>query len=86
MHVQTGDVAGVSLLTSNSLPIVASGATGYSLMAHTALNAPMMLLTSDPNQALNMALHFYPTIDKLVFIIFIFVCVMPRMHCKNLGG
>jgi hypothetical protein len=62
MRVQIGDVAGVSLPTSNPLPIVASGATGYSLMTHTALNAPVTLLMSDLSQASTMALHLYPTI------------------------
>ena len=68
VRVQPGDVAGVSLPTSYPLPIVASGATGYSLMTHTALNAPMTLLTSDLSQALNTALHLYPTIGKLLFM------------------
>ena len=74
IRVQTGDVAGVSLPTSNPLPIVASGATGYILMTHTALNAPMTLLISDLSQASNMALHLYPTIGKLLFVS---LCVMP---------
>ena len=60
--VQTGDVAGVSLPTSYPLPIVASEATGYSLMTHTGQNAPMMLLRSDLIPVLDMALHLYPTI------------------------
>jgi hypothetical protein len=62
VRVQTGDIAGVSLPTSNPLPIVASGATGYTLMTHTALNAPVMLLMSDLSQTSSMALHLYPTI------------------------
>ena len=64
VQVETGDVVGVSLPTSNPLPIVASGATGYSLTTHTALNVPMMILISDLTQTLDMALHLYPTIGK----------------------
>ena len=62
MHVETGDIVGVSLPTSNPLPIVASGATGYSLMSQNALSAPMTLVMSALSQASNMALHLYPTI------------------------
>ena len=64
VQVETGDVVGVSLPTSNSLPIVASGATGYSLMTHTALNAPMTILTSLLTPASNMTFHLFPTIGK----------------------
>ena len=64
VRVETGDVVGVSLPTSNPLPIVASGATGYSLMTHTALNAPMTILMSVLTPASDMALHLYPTIGK----------------------
>jgi hypothetical protein len=68
VRVQTGDVTGVSLPTSNPLPIVASGATGYTLMTHTALNAPVTLLMSDLSQASSMALHLYPTIGNYALI------------------
>ena len=64
VRVQTDDVIGVSLPTLNPLPIVASGATGSSLMMYTALNAPAMLLTSVLSQVSNMALHLYPTIGR----------------------
>ena len=64
MRVETGDIIGVSLPTVNPLPIVASGATGYILMTHNAVNAPMVLQTSTLSQVSNMALHLYPTIGK----------------------
>ena len=62
VRVQTDDIVGVSLPTSNPLPIVATDAIGYNLMTQNALNAPMTLLSSALTQASNMALHLYPTI------------------------
>ena len=64
VRVETGDIIGVSLPTVNPLPIVASGATGYSLMTHNAVNAPMVIQASTLSQVSNMALHLYPTIGK----------------------
>ena len=71
VQVETGDIIGVSLPTVNPLPIVASDATGYSLMTHNTFNAPMILQSSALNQASNMALHLYPTIGKQIIILLV---------------
>ena len=64
VRVQTGDVIGVSLPTQNPLPILASGANGYSLMRHNAINAPSTLQAAALSEVSSMALHIYPTIGK----------------------
>ena len=64
VRVETDDVIGVSLPTVNPLPIVASDASGYSLMRHNVVNVPAVLQASALSQVTNMALHLYPTIGK----------------------
>ena len=64
VRVEMGDIIGVSLPAQNPLPIVASGATGYSLKTHNAPNAPSMIQQTALTDASNMALHLYPTIGK----------------------
>ena len=64
VRVQTGDVIGVSLPTANPLPILASGATGYSLMMNGTLNAPATLVLADLDETSSMTLHLYPTIGE----------------------
>ena len=63
VHVQTGDVIGVSLPTTNPLPLVASEANGYSLKSHNASNSSILQSISLIDGS-NMALHLYPTIGK----------------------
>ena len=63
MRVQTGDVIGVILPTLNLLPLMASGASGYSLIQYTGL-ADRALQMADLTEASNLALHLYPTIGK----------------------
>ena len=60
MRVETGDIIGVSLPAQNPLPIVASGATGYSLKAQNVPSTPSMIQQSTLSDASNMALHLYP--------------------------
>ena len=64
VRVQTGDIIGVSLPTQNPLPLVASDATGYSLMMNSVLNTPATLQSASLSEGTNMALHLYPTIGK----------------------
>ena len=64
VRVQTGDVIGVSLPTQNALPIVSSGANGYSLKTETAINAPSVLRSNTLNTASSLALHLNPTIGE----------------------
>ena len=64
VRVQTGDVIGVSLPTQNPLPLVSSGATGYSLLMNDALNAPGTLQLAALSETSSMALHLYPTIGE----------------------
>ena len=64
VRVQTDDVIGVSLPTQNPLPILASDATGYSLMMNGTLNAPGTVLLADLDEASSMTLHLYPTIGE----------------------
>ena len=70
VRVETGDVIGVSLPQQNPLPIVASGATGYSLKTHTALNAPPAIQQFVLTDASSMALHLYPTIGRCAHVTF----------------
>ena len=64
VRVQSGDVIGVSMPAQNPLPLVASDATGYSLMMNSALNTPATLQSASLSEGTNMALHLYPTIGK----------------------
>ena len=64
VRVQTGDVIGVTMPAQNPLPLVASDATGYSLMMNSALNTPATLQSTFLSEGTNMALHLYPTIGK----------------------
>ena len=64
VHVQAGDVTGVSLPTQSPLPLVASGATGYSLKTHDASNSSAILQSLSLTNGSDMALHLYPTIGK----------------------
>ena len=64
VRVQTDDVIGVSLPTQNPLPLVASDATGYSLMMNSALNTPATLQSASLSEGTNMALHLSPIIGK----------------------
>ena len=61
VRVQTGDVIGVNVPTQNPLPLVASGATGYSLLMNGALGSPGTAALSETS---SMALHLYPTIGE----------------------
>ena len=61
VRVQTGDIVGVILPIANPLPLVASGATGYSLMRYTGL-ADRALQMTDLSEVSNLALHLYPMI------------------------
>ena len=63
VRVQTGNIIGVILPTQNPLPLVASAATGYSLMRYSGL-ADRALQMTDLSNVSNMALHLYPTIGK----------------------
>ena len=64
VRVQTGDVIGVSLPAQNALPLVASGATGYSLKMHIAQNTPPLIQSVTLMDNSSMALHLYPTIGE----------------------
>ena len=64
VRVQSGDVIGVSMPAQNALPLVASDATGYSLMMNSALNAPATLQSASLSEGTNMALHLYATVGK----------------------
>ena len=64
VRVQSGDVIGVSIPAQNLLPLVASDATGYSLMMNSALNTPATLQSASLSEGIDMALHLYPTIGQ----------------------
>ena len=64
VRVQSGDVIGVSMPTQNPLPLVASDATGYSLMMNSALNTQATLQSASLSEGTNMALHLSPIIGK----------------------
>ena len=66
VRVETGDVIGVSLPQQNPLPIVASGATGYSLKTQSASNTPTAMQRSTLTDASSVALHLYPTTGRCV--------------------
>ena len=63
VRVQTGDIIVASLPALNPLPLVASGATGYSLRKYSGL-ATRILQMIDLSEESNMALHLHPTIGK----------------------
>ena len=65
VRVQTGDIVGIILPIQNPLPLVASGATGYSLMSYSGL-ADRSLQVAALSEVSNMALHLYPTIGAQV--------------------
>ena len=65
VHVQTGDIIGVILPTQNPLPLMASAATGYSLMRYSGWADRALQMTDLSNES-SMALHLYPTIGKTV--------------------
>ena len=65
LHVRTGDIIGVVLPTQNPLPLVASAATGYSLMRYSGLADRALQMTDLSNES-SMALHLYPNIGKIV--------------------
>ena len=59
-------VTGVSLLAQNALPLVASGAIGYSLKTETAINAPAALRSDTLNTRSSLALHLNLTIGEYI--------------------
>ena len=62
--VQRGDIVGASLPAQNPLPIVASDATGFSLMVHDTQTTPAALQTATLNDVSDMAMHLFPTVGK----------------------
>lgn len=77
VHLQEGeyvrviqnDIIGVTIPTQNPIPMIASGASGYSLQRSTHTSLPATILTSQLAQSSNMALHLYPDIGEYTKLI-----------------
>ena len=64
VRVNQNDVIGITIPTLNPIPLIASGANGYSLQSSTHSSQPTTLATSQLTEMSNMALHLYPDIGE----------------------
>ena len=64
VRVNQNDVIGITIPTLNPIPLIASGASGYSLQSSTHSSQPTTLATSQLTGMSNMALHLYPDIGE----------------------